>query len=108
MGLTVGLDGRRTGGRRMRRVGAVLGAVAAPLVIASTIGAGAADAQPWKLGPLYRSEFSGESAEYLCNKALLLEKAWGATVLQPCTYDPAEGVWARVMWSTTAGFGSSF
>lgn len=94
--------------RTIRRVGAVLGALAVPLVLASTIGVGAADAQPWKLGPLYRGEFSGEGAEYLCNKALLLEKASGATIVQPCTYDPAEGVWYRIVWSTTAGFGSSF
>lgn len=94
--------------RIVRRTGALLGVLAAPVVIASTVGSGAADAQPWKLGPLYRGEFSGEGAEYLCNKALLLEKAWHATVLQSCTYDPAEGVWYRIVWSDTAGFGSSF
>ncbi|QKT11256.1 hypothetical protein [Rhodococcus sp. W8901] len=78
------------------------------LVLATSLGAGAADATPWKFGPVYRGEFSGEGAEYLCNKALLLEKAYRAVVIEPCAYDPAEGVWYRVVFAPeTAGFGSS-
>ncbi|PTR26674.1 hypothetical protein C8K36_105247 [Rhodococcus sp. OK519] len=92
----------------VRRAAAVFGILAVPLVLGSTAGAGVATAQPWQFGPVYRAESSGEGAEYLCNKALSLEKAYRAIVIEPCTYDPAENVWYRVVFSPAIlGFGSS-
>ncbi len=86
----------------------MLAAVAVPVVVATSLGVGSAEATPWRFGPLYRGEFSGEGAEYLCNKALALEKAYRAVVIEPCTYDAAEGVWYRVVFAPgTLGFGSS-
>ena len=94
--------------RSVRRTASVLAAVAAPLVVASSLGVGSAEATPWRIGPLYRAETSGESAEYVCNKALGFEKSYRAVVIEPCTYDAAEGVWYRVVFAPdTLGFGSS-
>ncbi len=61
--------------RTVRRTAAVLGVVAAPLAFAASFGVASAEATPWRIGPLYRAETSGESAEYVCNKALAMEKS---------------------------------
>ena len=74
--------------RTVRRTAAVLGVVAAPLAFAASFGVASAEATPWRIGPLYRAETSGESAEYVCNKALAMEKSSRAVVLEPCTYEP--------------------
>ena len=94
--------------RTVRRTAAVLGVVAAPLAFAASFGVASAEATPWRIGPLYRAETSGESAEYVCNKALAMEKSSRAVVLEPCAYDAAQDVWYRVVFAPGAlGFGSS-
>lgn len=74
--------------RAIHRSAAVLGLLAAPILLGATLGAGTASASSWQVGPFFRAEYSGEAGQYLCGKASALEPGWRMTILVPCTYDP--------------------
>ncbi|AWK72472.1 hypothetical protein CBI38_13670 [Rhodococcus oxybenzonivorans] len=84
--------------KSVRRTAALVGLLAAPLVLGSTVGAGTAGADPWHVGPVYRAETSGEGGEYFCNKAAALEQTTGYIII-PCTFDSAADVWYRVVFN---------
>ncbi|WP_027501873.1 hypothetical protein [Rhodococcus sp. UNC363MFTsu5.1] len=82
-----------------RRTATIVGLLAAPVVLGATLGTATASAEPWEFGPLYRSESSGEGAQYLCSKAEMLERTSRAIVIVPCTQDPVTGNWYRVVFN---------
>lgn len=81
-----------------RRTAALVGIIAAPLVLGATLAAGTASADAWHVGPVYRAETSGEGAEYFCGKASALEQTSGVVIV-PCTFDAATDVWYRVVFN---------
>ncbi|TJZ78399.1 hypothetical protein FCG67_10135 [Rhodococcus oryzae] len=85
--------------KQTRRTATILGLLAAPIVLGATIGTATAGAQPWEFGPLYRSEFSGDSGQHMCSKAALIEQTSRAIVIVPCTQDPATGNWYRIVFN---------
>lgn len=91
----------------LRRTAAVAALVAAPILVGTVVCAGTANAQPWQLGPVYRAEFTGEAAQYMCESAAALEESEGAVTLIPCTSDPGINGWYRVVFNPRAwNFGS--
>ncbi|MDV6277844.1 hypothetical protein R3Q06_30600 [Rhodococcus erythropolis] len=91
----------------LRRTTALAALLAAPILLGAVIGAGTANAQPWQVGPVYRAEFTGDAAQYLCENAAALEKSEGAITLVPCTADPSINGWYRVVVNPKAwNFGS--
>ncbi|MFC7450400.1 hypothetical protein [Rhodococcus daqingensis] len=85
-----------------RRTARIFVLLAAPVVLGATLGTAPANAEPWEFGPLYRSESSGEGAQYLCSKAEMLERTSRAVVLVPCTQDPVTSNWYRVVFNPLA------
>lgn len=84
--------------RATHRSAAVLGLLAAPILLGATLGAGSASASSWQVGPFFRAEYSGEAGQYICGKASSLEPAWRMTILVPCTYDPEAKAWYNVVF----------
>lgn len=85
--------------RTSRRIAVLTGMMAVPIAVGATVGIATASADPWHYGPVYRSEFSGEAGQYLCNKAQNLEQAQQMYILQPCTGVPDTDVWYRIVLS---------
>ncbi|MFC4603521.1 hypothetical protein [Rhodococcus kronopolitis] len=83
---------------KIRRSVAVLGLLAAPIVVGATLGAGSANAAPWQVGPVFRAEYSGESGHYMCDKASAMAPSWQMTVLVGCRFDPPARAWYNVVF----------
>lgn len=97
--------------RVLATAAAALGVVVAPIAVGATIGAGTAGAAPWQVGPLYRAEFTGEAAQYLCSKSAAHANSSRIIELVPCTYDSETDSWYRIALDTYGlaprGLGSS-